>query len=848
MVSSVRFMMNEFLPFPRRSIAILFGLVLAIALAPYHATAQERGWKVTKWSGAVTWTTAAGQIAKSLDGAVIGPGDRLATGANGRVMMVRGQDTLVMSENSSLQVPLAEMTGSTPTIVQIRGRVSYDVDPRPVQHFIVETPHLAAVVKGTQFLVSAEATASTVRVTRGLVEVADLRSGELAPIGANQEASASSTGRAGLSVAGEGALPLVRQGPVRQATAGGAERSIRQADKSQNEQGNEGQSDSSTPLGTAAGGSGGAAAIPLPVERHTSLIRRIGARLGVYPPEPAERPQRRPVLRAAVRRLCRLHRHGVRHVARTASHRGGEQAQPRPEPLTGPRTRITMPASRLPSSPRAEANSSRVHAAPTARSILRTVSIWSLTAIIMASVVNGAVTWLGGWSAFNHALYDARFAMSERRATDELAMVDIDERSIAAVGVWPWPRTIHATIVEKLTEGGAAAIAFDIDFSSASTEANDAALEAALARAGGGVILAAERQRLSASSPEMGLIAPLPRFDKHSWAALVDVKLEDGVVRWVPYAGAFGRELIPSMTAVLAGRPSPPDGKVAIDYTINPGTIDRISVIDLIEGRVQRSRIEGRKIIIGASAVSLKDYFVVPKFGAIPGALLQALAVDTLLQQRAIQHVESGYVILGMVVITLFGVLLLPRVNLAILLAFFRGDVRGHRARGRLPAGPSLTLARFGRMAPCPAHPGSACRCPRDHTAPGPVAPRQVGTAPRPGDSRPGLPGQRRRHRRVGRLRPHTGHQPGRPHAVEQGSERGLGGQARRRRPAGNPGSSDAARGGRFGNHRMQHHPSPREPWPRWAATRTKRSSNTRSRNSPSRRTARTSQTGRRPA
>ena len=315
--------------------------------------------------------------------------------------------------------------------------------------------------------------------------------------------------------------------------------------------------------------------------------------------------------------------------------------------------------------------------APRARSIVRAIALWAVTAVFVAGAVNGAVAWLGGWAAFNYALYDARFDLSTRKSTGQLAMVDIDERSIGAIGVWPWPRTIHASIVDRLTENGAAAIAFDIDFSSASSEANDAALEAALARAGGGVILAAERQRLSAASPEVGLIAPLPRFDKHSWAALVDVRLENGVVRWVPYAGAFGKEMIPSLTAVLAGRPSPPDGRVSIDYTIDPRTIDRISVIDLIEGRVPRSWIEGRKIIIGASAVSLKDYFIVPRYGSIPGALIQALAADTLLQERAIRHVDAGWVVAGVILITLLGIILVPRVNLAIFLLFLLATSAG---------------------------------------------------------------------------------------------------------------------------------------------------------------------------
>jgi len=44
-------------------------------------------------------------------------------------------------------------------------------------------------------------------------------------------------------------------------------------------------------------------------------------------------------------------------------------------------------------------------------------------------------------------------------------IVDIDEAALAEFGQWPWPRTIVARLVDKLTEKGAAAIAFDVVFS-----------------------------------------------------------------------------------------------------------------------------------------------------------------------------------------------------------------------------------------------------------------------------------------------------------------------------------------------------------------------------------------------
>ena len=48
-----------------------------------------------------------------------------------------------------------------------------------------------------------------------------------------------------------------------------------------------------------------------------------------------------------------------------------------------------------------------------------------------------------------------------------VVFVDIDEASLAGLGQFPWPRSIFATLVEKMTGYGSAAIAFDILFTEA---------------------------------------------------------------------------------------------------------------------------------------------------------------------------------------------------------------------------------------------------------------------------------------------------------------------------------------------------------------------------------------------
>src|ERR1700733_9220757 len=45
-----------------------------------------------------------------------------------------------------------------------------------------------------------------------------------------------------------------------------------------------------------------------------------------------------------------------------------------------------------------------------------------------------------------------------------VTIVDIDEKSLAKLGQWPWPRTRIADLVTNLTKLGAVVIAFDIIF------------------------------------------------------------------------------------------------------------------------------------------------------------------------------------------------------------------------------------------------------------------------------------------------------------------------------------------------------------------------------------------------
>jgi hypothetical protein len=199
-----------------------FGRILAMALALGAASsaraAEAEAWSVSKSSGEV-WTTTTGAQQVSLgQEEILKPGDTIRTGRNGRVLLVRGEETILVAPNSVIGLPAEKKDGLSTTIVQQAGSILLEVEKRNVKHFEVETPYLAAVVKGTQFRVSVNAGSARIDVIRGQVEVADFRSGQIAQVLPGQVATAFAQGKAGLSLSGSGAFAPIEQGRPRAST------------------------------------------------------------------------------------------------------------------------------------------------------------------------------------------------------------------------------------------------------------------------------------------------------------------------------------------------------------------------------------------------------------------------------------------------------------------------------------------------------------------------------------------------------------------------------------------------------------------------------------------------------
>jgi EAL domain-containing protein (putative c-di-GMP-specific phosphodiesterase class I)/CHASE2 domain-containing sensor protein len=272
---------------------------------------------------------------------------------------------------------------------------------------------------------------------------------------------------------------------------------------------------------------------------------------------------------------------------------------------------------------------------------------WRSAALAAAASMGIAILSTGAGAGFEEAVRTLRDGWFRHGASGDVHIIEIDGRSIATFKHWPWPRSVHAAAVDRLREAGVRSIAFDVDLSSRSDPKQDQALAAALRRAGGSVILPAFRQTAGSDDSASIESRPIRELADHAFIAAANVLPDpDGQLRTMPYAVDIGGAPRPSLASMIAENPGAAGEGFIIDRSIDPKSVPSHSMADLLSGRIPKSRLAGKRIIIGATAVELGDRYVVPGHGLLPGVVIQAMAAETLIAGTPPRPLSAGWALL----------------------------------------------------------------------------------------------------------------------------------------------------------------------------------------------------------
>ena len=294
----------------------------------------------------------------------------------------------------------------------------------------------------------------------------------------------------------------------------------------------------------------------------------------------------------------------------------------------------------------------------------RSALAWMLA---LASAIFLALIGVG--NDIENQLQNMRAYLLEKPASGQIVIVEIDGKSLQALDSWPWPREYYARATEKLSKAGASQIAFDVDFSARSTYRQDQIFAAAIANSEATIILPTFRQKVSPTGHEFVESEPIGVLREHAFIASVNIHPDtSGQLNQYSFGTRTGGLARPSIASMITERSGKIDETFAIDQSIDPKTIPRLSFVDLLTAKVAPDDLAGKKVLIGATAIELGDRYPLRRFGVMPGVVIQAMAAETLLQNSDIPHLGGAPSLLiaatVLLAIALSGRCSVPSINL----------------------------------------------------------------------------------------------------------------------------------------------------------------------------------------
>jgi len=294
----------------------------------------------------------------------------------------------------------------------------------------------------------------------------------------------------------------------------------------------------------------------------------------------------------------------------------------------------------------------------------------------------------GDWVwRLDRLIYDAQSSIIQHDASDEIVIIAIDETSLNSIGRWPWPRNIHADLINKLTDHQAKAVLIDVIFSEATPNSNDDLLLAEAIEKNGKVVLPVllEQTRLRGHLLET---LPLPIFTKAS-ASIGHVHIEldpDGIARGTYLFEGLGEARWPHIGLALLTMLNEVEVKPIVDanhvknntdsqwswireqhfkipYIGPPGSFQTTSYVNILNDHILPGALKDKIVLVGVTAAGLGDSLPTPVSGlarAMPGIEINANIIQAIKSNSLITTLSPGlhYLLAGLIV--MLPILLFP--------------------------------------------------------------------------------------------------------------------------------------------------------------------------------------------
>jgi adenylate cyclase len=241
----------------------------------------------------------------------------------------------------------------------------------------------------------------------------------------------------------------------------------------------------------------------------------------------------------------------------------------------------------------------------------------------------------------------------------EIAIVAIDDKSIAELGRFPWSRIQYVRLIDKLSAAGVKLLIIDALFSERESEQIDDAFSNAVKKAGN-VDLAVffdfdKDSRVKSSThtiPEIERVAAgighINLFSDDDGVNRRNRLVIDAEGEHIPSLGLLGAMVALGENKFILGpniihlgnRDIPVDANYSmlINYTGEAGNYPRFSFVDILNGRISPEMLKKKVLFLGATAPGIYDMRATPFDNNVPGVELHATVADNIISGRFIRH------------------------------------------------------------------------------------------------------------------------------------------------------------------------------------------------------------------
>jgi adenylate cyclase len=299
-----------------------------------------------------------------------------------------------------------------------------------------------------------------------------------------------------------------------------------------------------------------------------------------------------------------------------------------------------------------------------------------LLAVALLAVAAGLVT--HGTNLFRSvelSTVDARFSVrGDEKPPPDLVVVGVNSETLQDLNVqWPFPRRLHAQLIDRLKADGAKVIGFDVEFAESSREPaklcdyfgeplppNDCALATAAAKA----------RNLVFSFTEVGAKRDVRFINASGNAVLPALRAKpgftgieddaDGIKRRIAYEFRGLKSFAVAIVERETGRKVPrsdfgSDGTAYIDFYGGPGTIPEVAYSKALRGQTPPGYFRGKTVVVGATASVLKDVAPTSTSGGqnMSGPELQAQAIGSVRRGNPLRDASGAVDVLLIVLLGL---------------------------------------------------------------------------------------------------------------------------------------------------------------------------------------------------